>query len=225
MQRIIQRTKFTRKRGTKVTKVSYDTKMKKYTYYNKSVTAGEPIRLDFPDSFLYFSYHLVKKEYITIDAPTRHEPDAKYVVTAPYCHWIQERNITVLAYATRNAQVTQSNVKTAIKEAPTKEILHQRIAELECYTELVETIIIISAVIDVSQAENPSVNYKEKVDAINRVIEFIRGKGVKPSCKLLPEETLFTDSSRRCNYDGFSKGHCKHQSASRQICQRVEKSA
>ena len=53
---------FTRKRGTKVTKVAYDTKTKRYTYYdNKAVTAGEPIRLDIPDSFLYFSYHLVKK--------------------------------------------------------------------------------------------------------------------------------------------------------------------
>ena len=41
--------------------------------------------------------------------------------------------------------------------------------------------------------ENQSVAYKEKVDVINRVIEFIREKGVKPSCKLLPEETVFTD--------------------------------
>ena len=32
-----------------------------------------------------------------IDAPNRHEPNTKYVVTAPYCHWIQERNITVIA--------------------------------------------------------------------------------------------------------------------------------
>ena len=190
--------KFTRKRGTKVIKVSYNTKMKRYTYYdNKSVTAGEPIRLDIPDVFLYFSYHLVKKEYIKIDAPSKHKPDAKYVVTAPYCHWIWERNITVfavlavLAYATQNAQVTQSNVKTAIKEAPTKEILHQRIAEHECYTELVKTI--ISAVIDVSQVENPSVNYKEKVDVINGVIKFIREKEVEPSCKLLLKETLFID--------------------------------
>ena len=31
------------------------------------------------------------------------------------------------------------------------------------------------------------------MDAINGVIKFIREKGVKPSCKLLPEETTFTD--------------------------------
>ena len=63
--------------------------MKRYTYYdNKAVIVGEPIRLDIPDLFLYFNYHPVKKEYIKINVPTRHEPDAKYIVTAPYCHWI-----------------------------------------------------------------------------------------------------------------------------------------
>ena len=56
---------------------------------------------------------------------------------------------------------------------------------------MVETI--ITAVTDVLQAENPSINYKEKVDMINGVVEFIREKGVKPSCKLLSEETIFTD--------------------------------
>ena len=181
--------KFIRKRGTKVTKVSYDTKMKRYTYYgNKSVTAGEPIRLDIPDAFLYFSYHPVKKEYIKIDAPSRHKPDAKYVVTAPYSHWIRQRHITVLAllaYATQNAQVTRNVVKSAIEEA-----LHQRIAEQECYTELVETI--ISAVTDISEVENPSVNYKDKVDVINGLIEFIREKGMKPSCQLLPQDTMIS---------------------------------
>ena len=35
--------------------------------------------------------------------------------------------------------------------------------------------------------------YKEKVDTINRVIKFIREKGIKPSCKLLSGETVFTD--------------------------------
>ena len=53
--------KFTRKNGAKITKVTYNTKTKRYTYYDKSVTAEEPIRLDIPDSFIYFSYHPVKK--------------------------------------------------------------------------------------------------------------------------------------------------------------------
>ena len=79
-------------------------RQKGYTYYDKSVTAGRTNQVRHPDSFIYFSYHPVKKEYIMINAPNRLECDAKYVVTAPYCHWIQERNITVLAllaYATR----------------------------------------------------------------------------------------------------------------------------
>ena len=31
------------------------------------------------------------------------------------------------------------------------------------------------------------------MDAINGVIEFIREKGMKPRCNLLPQNTLFTD--------------------------------
>ena len=95
--------KFTRKKAAKITKVAYNTKTKRYTYYDKSVTAGEPIRLDIPDSFIYFNYCPVKKEYIVINTPNRFEPDAKYIVTASYCHWIRERNIillTLLMYAT-----------------------------------------------------------------------------------------------------------------------------
>ena len=42
--------KFTRKRGTKMTKGAYDTKTKRFTYFDKTVPAGEPIRLDIPDS-------------------------------------------------------------------------------------------------------------------------------------------------------------------------------
>ena len=67
-----------------------------------------------------------------ISAPNRLEPDTKYVVTAPYCHGIQERSITVLAlllYAICNTHLTRGIVKTAIKDANTKETLCQRIAE------------------------------------------------------------------------------------------------
>ena len=93
---------------------------------------GELIRLDIPDSFIYFSYHPAKKEYVVINAPNRLEPDAKYIVTAPYCHWIREKSITVfalLSYAIHNAHLTRNIVITAIKEAPTEETLCQRIAE------------------------------------------------------------------------------------------------
>ena len=50
----------TRKKGTKITRVSYDTKTKKYTHQEKAVPAGELIRLDIPDSYIYFSFHPTK---------------------------------------------------------------------------------------------------------------------------------------------------------------------
>ena len=69
--------------------------------------------MDIPNSYIYFSYHQTKNEYIMIDAPNRREPDAKYVITVPYCHWIRERNITVLAllsYAICKGHSTRDNV-------------------------------------------------------------------------------------------------------------------
>ena len=186
--------KFTSKRGTKISKVAYDTKTKRYTYFDKTVPAGEPIRLDIPDSYIYFSYHPAKKEYVVINKPSRLKPDTKYVITAPYCHWIQERSITVLAllsYAIRNAHLTRGIVKTAVKDAHTEEVLHQRITEQKCYTELVQTI--TTAITDISEAENPSVGYEYKTDEINGVIKLIREKRVKPSCKILSGDTVFSD--------------------------------
>ena len=174
--------KFTRKKGAKMT---YDTKAKRYTYQGKTVSAGEPIRLDIPNSYIYFSYHPTKKEYVMIDTPNRLELNAKYIVTSPYCHWIRERNITVLAllsYTVCNAQLTRGNVQKAIKEAPTEETLHQRIDEQECYTKLVE--IILTAITDLSEAEELSVSNEDKIDRINGMIEFMWEKGVKPGCKL-----------------------------------------
>ena len=52
---------------------------------------------------------------------------------------------------------------------------------------------ITTAITDLSEAENPSVSYKDKIDKINGVIEFIPEKGVKPSCKILTGETVFSD--------------------------------
>ena len=177
-----------------MTKVAYDIKTKRYTYFDKTVPAGEPIRLDIPDSYIYFSYHQAKKENVVINTPNRLKPNTKYIVTAPYCHWIQERSITVLAllsYAIRNAHLTRGIVKTAIKDTHTEEALHQRIAEQEYYTKLVQTI--TTAITDISEAENPSVGYENKIDEINRVIKFIREKRVKPSCKILSGDTVFSD--------------------------------
>ena len=118
--------KFTGKKGAKMTRVTYDTKAERYTYQENTVPAGELIRLDIPDLYIYFSYHPTKQEYVMIDAPNRCEPNAKFVLTAPFCHWIQERNITVLSllsHTIQNAHSTRSNVQKAIKEATSEEML------------------------------------------------------------------------------------------------------
>ena len=102
--------------------MAFNTKINKYTdvYEEKEeVPVEEPIRLDIPDSYIYFSFHPTKNEYVMIDAPNRQEPDAKYIVTAPFCHWIRERNITVgslLSYAIRITHTARSNVQKAIKK-------------------------------------------------------------------------------------------------------------
>ena len=88
-----------------------------------------------------------------------------------------------------NSQCTpnQRLCKTAIKDAHTEEALRQRIPEQECYSELVQTI--TTAITDISEAENPSVGYKNKIDKI----KCIREKRVKPSCKILSGHTVFSD--------------------------------
>ena len=111
--------KFTGKKGTKLIKVAFDTKSKKYTHAyeeKEEIPVEEAIRLDIPNAHIYFCFHPTKYEYIVIDAPNRWEPDAKYIITAPFCHWIRERNITVsvlLSYAIRithsQKQCTKSN--------------------------------------------------------------------------------------------------------------------
>ena len=66
--------KFTGKKGTKLIKVAFDTKSKKYmqAYEEKEeVPVEEAIRLDIPDSYIYFSFHPTKNEYVMIDTPNR----------------------------------------------------------------------------------------------------------------------------------------------------------
>ena len=88
--------------------------------------------------------------------------------------------LALLSYAICNTHLTRGVVKSAIKDAHTEEALRQKIVEQECYTELVQTI--TTTITDISEAENPSVGYENKIDEINGVIEFIREKRVKPSC-------------------------------------------
>ena len=53
--------------------------------------------------------------------------------------------------------------------------------------------IITTAITDLSEAENPSVSHEDKTDKINGMIKSMWEKGVKPSCKTLTGETVFSD--------------------------------
>ena len=189
--------KFTRKKGAKLIKVAFNTKSKKYTHAYKEkeeVPVEEVIRLDIPDAHIYFCFYPTKNEYVMIDAPNRWQPNAKYVVTAPFCHWIQERSITVsalLSYAIRITHSARSNIQKAIKNAPSEEALQKKIAEQECYTELVE--IILGAITDLSDVCDLNKNHETYIEKINGMIDFMRKRGVKPGCKTLTRETKFSD--------------------------------
>ena len=129
-----------------------------------------------------------------IDTPNRREPYAKYVVTAPFCHWIQERSITVsalLSYTIRITHSARSNVQKAITNAPSEEALQKKIAEQECYTELVE--IILNVITDLSDVCDLNKNNETYVEKINGMIDFMSERGVKPGYKTLTRETKFSD--------------------------------
>ena len=96
-----------------------------------------------------------------------------------------------LSYATRITHTARGNIQKAIKDAPSEEILQKKIAEQECNTELVE--IIQAAITDLSDACDLSKEHGTHVEKINRMIEFMRDKGIKPGCKTLTRETTYSD--------------------------------
>ena len=63
--------------------------------------------------------------------------------------------------------------------------------EQECYTELVE--IILAAITELSDACDLSKEHETHIEKINRMIKFMHDKGVKPGCKTLTKETVFSD--------------------------------
>ena len=177
--------------------MAFDTKIKKYTHAHEEkeeVPVEEPIRLDIPDSYIYFSFHPTKNEYVVIDTPNRWEPDTKYIVTAPFCHWIRERNITVsalLSYAIRITHTARSSIQKAIRDTPSEEALQKKITEQECYTELVE--IILGMITDLSDTCDVTKEHGTYIEKINGMIKFMREKGMKPGCKTLTRETTYSD--------------------------------
>ena len=53
--------------------------------------------------------------------------------------------------------------------------------------------IILPAITDLSEAGDLSVSHEVKVEKINGMIEFMQDKGVRPGCKILTKETVFSD--------------------------------
>ena len=96
----------------------------------------------------------------------------------------------LLSYATRITHTARGNIQKAIKDAPSEEILQKKITKQECYTELVE--IILAAITDLSDACDLSKEQGMHVEKINRMIKFMRDKGVKPGCKTLTRETTYS---------------------------------
>ena len=97
----------------------------------------------------------------------------------------------LLSYAIRITHTARGNIQRAIKDAPLEEMLQKKIAEQECYTELVE--IILAAITDLSDACDLSKEHGTHVKKINGMIEFMCEKGMKPGCKTLTRETTYSD--------------------------------
>ena len=97
----------------------------------------------------------------------------------------------LLSYAIRITHTARGNIQRAIKTAASEEALQKKIAEQECYTELVE--IILGTITDLSDACDLSKNHETYVENINSMIDFMHERGVKPGCKTLTRETKFSD--------------------------------
>ena len=72
----------------------------------------------------------------------------------------------LLSYTTRTTHIARGNIQKAIKDAPSEEILQKKIAEQECYTELVE--IILAAITDLSDACDLSKEHRMHVEKNQR---------------------------------------------------------
>ena len=66
--------------------------------------------------------------------------------------------------------------------------MHAETAEQGCYLNLVE--VILQKMKEIMSLENPPVSTNKQINAINTVVEFIKAKHIKLSCKKLPQNTM-----------------------------------
>ena len=91
-------TVFSRKRNQKTIRVSFDTKLKRYTTIdpNNIVPENKAIKIHLGDMFIHYKYHPGREKHIYIANPPRSEiNNARYVTMVQNCHLIKGRDITV----------------------------------------------------------------------------------------------------------------------------------
>ena len=69
--------------------------------------------------------------------------------------------------------------------------MQKKIAEQECYTELVD--IILGVITDLSDVCDLSKYHETYIEKINSMINFMHERGIKPGCKTLTRETKMSD--------------------------------
>ena len=87
---------------------------------------------------------------------------------------------TLLSYVIRITHIARSNIQKAIKNAPSEVALQKKIAEQECYTELVE--IILGVITDLSDACDLTKEHETYIEKINGMIDLMCKRGMKPGC-------------------------------------------
>ena len=113
------------------------------------------------------------------------EFQAKFVALVAASHIIKTRDITVitlLAFATQNANSAIKTIRNTIRDAPTEEMLRPKILNYRLYVDLIQTIITL---IKCLAEQETSVKADDEVTEINTRIEFMNNSYVFPKCKQL----------------------------------------
>ena len=172
-------TVYSKRKNQKTIRVSFDTKLKRYTTTESSsiVPEEEAIKVHLGDTYIHYRYHSEMETHVHIPDPPRSEFSTKYVTMAQNCHLIKGRDITVnalLAYAVQKASTNAAFLRNAIRSAPSEELVSQRSTDHSAYTELVKAI--LDRIECVTNREDLNLNVDQEVDEINALIGIMREK-------------------------------------------------